>query len=157
VKTGPKPVGEMIRFLASFIPEPNSGCWLWERTLSPGGYGQIRPDGQRQQIGAHRFSYEKFKGPIPDGMMALHRCDVRCCVNPDHLFVGTHKDNTADMFAKGRSYDRKGEGNNRAKLTAEQVLAIRSDDRDAHRIAADYGVQRGAIYAIKSRHYWSHI
>jgi hypothetical protein len=157
MKTGPKPKGELVRFEESYIPEPNSGCWLWIKGISPGGYGVIRQDGVRKQIGAHRFAYLRFRGPIPANMCACHRCDNRLCVNPDHLFLGTRKENMQDMYRKGRSYDRRGEGNNRAKLTAAQVIAIRNDPREGAPIAAEYGIHRLSVYAIKNRKKWSHI
>ena len=75
------------------IPEPNTGCWLWLGFISPDGYGTRL---------AHRRAWELARGPIPDGMLVCHRCDVRHCVNPDHLFLGTHLDNMRDMIRKGR-------------------------------------------------------
>lgn len=91
----------ITRFEANYIPEPNSGCWLWTSSLSKNGYGKFSEG--RRQISAHRFSYETFVGPIEGDKYILHRCDVRSCVNPDHLFVGTALDNTRDMISKGRA------------------------------------------------------
>jgi len=78
---------------------PFSGCWLWTGALVS-GYGQKTENGKQQYT--HRLSWELHRGHIPDGLYVLHRCDVRCCVNPDHLFLGTYSDNTLDAVAKGR-------------------------------------------------------
>jgi hypothetical protein len=75
------------------------GCWLWLAN-APTSYGMFW-NGQRN-IYAHRFAYEATYGEIPPGMCACHRCDNPKCVRPDHLFLGTRKDNTRDMIAKGR-------------------------------------------------------
>jgi len=80
--------------------EKTDGCWLWRAALSTNGYGQTSRDGV--QIRAHRLAWELERGPIPVGLLVLHRCDVPTCVNPDHLFLGTNKDNSRDMAAKGR-------------------------------------------------------
>lgn len=85
---------------------PNGDCWLWTGALfrptrtSTGGYGHLSIG--RKDLLAHRVAYELMKGDIPDGLVVMHRCDVRACCNPDHLSVGTKADNTADMMAKGR-------------------------------------------------------
>lgn len=95
------------------IPDNRDGCWLWTGGKSKVGYGMIR-EGRRGTplILAHRFSYELLVGPIPDGLLACHKCDVRNCVNPQHIFIGTHADNTADMMRKGRN--RHGNGRRKA-------------------------------------------
>lgn len=85
-----------------------SGCWIWMRSVAGTGYGDFRR--RPKLIAAHRASYEVFKGPIPAGLHVLHSCDVRCCVNPAHLSVGSNAQNIADSMAKGR---RKGVSRNR--------------------------------------------
>src|SRR5260370_36813148 len=110
-------------------PEPNSGCWLWMRGVNSSGYDQIwigdrteQSRGRTEQ--AHRRSWTAFIGPIPDGLCVLHRCDTRCCVRTDHLFLGTYEDNNKDTVAKNRS-DNRAEKNGRAKLTWQDVNGIR--------------------------------
>ena len=79
---------------------PIAGCWLWERALSDTGYGSIRT--AEGLFNAHRAAYLGFIGAVPEGMWVLHRCDVRACVNPHHLFLGSRQDNIKDAEIKGR-------------------------------------------------------
>jgi hypothetical protein len=78
------------------IPVPWSGCWLWEGYVRS-GYGRLRGKS------VHRLAWEEVNGPIPAGLSICHRCDVRLCCNPEHLFLGTNADNNRDMSAKGRN------------------------------------------------------
>lgn len=87
-------------FEERYTEEPNSGCWLWSGPIGRTGYGVYQT--RQGPIVAHRASFQIYKGPIPDGLYVLHKCDVRCCVNPDHLWLGTLSDNMQDMHDKGR-------------------------------------------------------
>lgn len=142
------------------------GCWEWTGTKLSGGdvgYGLCYFD--RKAKVAHRVAYEMHYGPIPDGLNALHRCDNRPCVRPDHLFLGTQADNVHDMHRKGRHRfvvppPPRGELNRGAKLTAEQVLAIRAAIADGARscdLAARYGVRESQIGRIKHGLRWRHL
>ena len=85
-----------------------SACWNWTGSLNEKGYGLFRIGGRKGKAEkAHRVSWEMFNGPIPENLHVLHLCDNRKCVNPEHLFLGTHQDNMKDMMTKGRCGIRK--------------------------------------------------
>lgn len=138
------------RFEAKFIPEPMSGCWLWNASASIGGYGRISVN--RKCTEAHRVSYRLYVGEIPEGSCVLHRCDNPPCVNPGHLFVGSRATNNKDRKAKGRSAV--GERHARSRFTVAEVLAIRADSRPIRKIGKEYGVGHGVISLIKNRRRW---
>ena len=145
-------VVEIIR--ANTIPEPNSGCLLWEGGIQhvPVSkkprhgfiqyYGGIRLRGKMAKV--HRVMYEAAHGPIPEGGQILHRCDVRLCCNPDHLFLGTNEDNHADKAAKDRG---------RKRLThakAKEIRAMAASGVRLTRIAAQFSVHPGTVSKIVS-------
>jgi HNH endonuclease len=143
------------------IPEPNSGCWLWELYVDGIGYG--RHGRTEDEVKAHRLSWRLARGPIPVGAFVLHRCDVRCCVNPEHLFLGSQAENVADMIAKGRAVKRgpRGEDNAQARLDEEDVWAIRWMAKlkvsTQAQIARDYGVSPMTISRIVNGETWIHV
>jgi len=120
----PKTNGTPFARFMSRIAYGASECWYWIGGISDLGYGRV---GKGEHVAAHRASWTHFRGPIPEGMKVLHKCDLRCCVNPDHLFLGTQAENVADMFAKGRNRTtpQPGESNAMSVLTAVQVSQMR--------------------------------
>jgi hypothetical protein len=172
-------LGLYQRFESKFIPEPNSGCWLWTGAFVPDGYGSmfVGLDDLRYSK-AHRVSWILHRGAIGGGLQVLHRCDNRACVNPDHLFIGDNAANVADRVKKGRSATGRanarwidgrtairkdpiilrGELVGNSKLTAADVVSIRADaTRSQRQIAEIYGVAQTLISAIKRRKVWCHV
>lgn len=165
-------------------------CWLWTGAIYRNGYGSFGWSGKRSKqvnIGAHRAAWKLAYGRIPKGLLVCHSCDTRACCNPKHLFLGTAKDNTGDMIAKGRNskgsthgkilkrrdpkwIERmrsknaflRGEKHPQTTLTAEQVKAIRRDyasgDFSQSELARKYCLKSQAtISHIVNRRTWAHV
>lgn len=143
------------RFWENVNQNASNECWEWTGSKLSAGYGMLYIGNQMKL--AHRYSYELHNGAIPQGMFCCHHCDNPSCVNPAHLFLGTHNDNMADMKSKGRQKH----GNGKAKVTEAQVLEIRQKYARGgitHReLAAIYGVNREAISNIIQRKNWPHV
>lgn len=132
----------------------DEGCWLWSAATDQDGYGVFRGIiGGEMYTKAHRFSYALHTGEIlPDGIVVMHSCDNPRCVNPDHLSVGSHRDNMLDKIAKDRANIPKATLAPVSILTFEQVSAIVFDARPYTQIAADYGVSSATIGVIKKQY-----
>lgn len=129
-------------------------CWEWTGAINNNGYGQLTRNGKH--VLAHRFFYEQLIGPLPEGMLACHRCDNRSCVNPRHLFAGTQADNLADAVQKRRH--RYGAQSASAKLTDESIRAIRAvTGQSQNQIASMFGVSRSTIADIQCGRTWKHV
>lgn len=166
-KLGGRPDGKRrggleAQFEAFVHPEPNSGCWLWGGSTDRKGYGQLRVSSNHLRYATH-VALEIAGRPLPAGMIACHHCDNPGCVNPDHLFAGTSRDNTRDMMAKGRHVPPprlEGEANSSASITAATARRIKAEleaGRSAPAIARDLGIAKGIAYAIKYGKTWRHV
>lgn len=134
-------------------------CWEWNKTRESRNYGTLFFNGKK--IRASRFSWQIHRGFIPDGLCVLHSCDNPPCVNPDHLFLGTMTDNTADRHAKNRDGHCLGESHGMAKLTNEDILKIRSEYQyrvnGGPILGPKFGVDPSLITMIVRHKIWKHI
>lgn len=157
------------RFESKFVKK--SGCWIWEASLNNKGYGQFSIKRSVNKL-AHRISYQIYIGDIPKGLCVLHKCDNPKCVNPDHLFLGTKKDNMIDKENKNRGNHEKAsktmirKGHNRGekqwmcKLTNNDIIEIRklhSKGLTHEEIASKYPVERRQIGKIINKESWKHL
>lgn len=136
------------RFMSHVEMVTESSCWIWMASTSIYGYGSFGYENKTQ--GAHRVSWQLFKGPIPDGLHVLHKCDVAPCVNPDHLFLGTSQDNMTDMVLKGRARW----GCESMKLNWGQVQEIRESQESGPVLASRYNVSRVIISRVRRGEAW---
>ena len=131
-------------------------CWNWKGAKVKHGYGEFWLNSSLQK--AHRIAFRIFKGDIPDGLIVCHTCDNPSCVNPDHLWLGTHAQNTADCVMKNRNWTGNGEANGGAKLNSHQVIEIRAryavGNVSRTPLAKEYGVSRTTIGKIVNRKKW---
>jgi hypothetical protein len=129
-KSFAKHLCDMNKELAAYIgqkstPVPECDCWIWTGCLTTGGYGHGKINGRQE--GAHRISWMAYNGHIGDGLHVLHKCDVPACVNPDHLFLGTAKDNVNDMILKGRNRTKSIKDETMSVAIQQMVLAVEAE------------------------------
>ncbi len=133
------------------------GCWLWSGGKMKNGYANFFIGKKSQRV--HRLSYQHYFGSIPNGLGVLHKCDVRNCIRPDHLFTGTQKDNLQDCKIKGRTTI--GIKNAMAKLDDEKASLIRklysSGGITQRTLATQFGITQSNVSRLVGRKHWTHI
>lgn len=144
------------RLEAQSTPEPNTGCLLWFGRADVGGYGRLRVNGRETR--ATRAALEAAGVVVPKGAWVLHRCDQPACVNPAHLFVGTHAENMADMVRKDRQS--RGALHARARLTVADVRRMRSlfaAGETVRSLIGLFSVKASCVRAVVARQTWRHV
>lgn len=151
VEDGPRARADFkTRFWRKVEKRGPDECWPWTGKARTTGYGSIGTGGRNApRMLSNRAAWTLSRGPIPDGIVVRHKCHNRLCCNPAHLELGTLSDNVADMWARPSEAPR---GN--ARLTEEQVEAIRSDPRPSRKVAPEYGVSDAHIRSIRNRRAW---
>ncbi|MFJ0492812.1 HNH endonuclease signature motif containing protein [Citrobacter werkmanii] len=139
------------RLLAGCIK--TEGCWIWRRSVASSGYGQIRLN--YKNLRANRASFMVFKGEIPDGMVIRHTCDNKLCINPDHLILGSCKQNSEDMVSRDRQA--KGIKNGRCKLSEDTVREIKKSTLSCSKTAEKFGISKSHAHKIMKGAAWSFI
>jgi hypothetical protein len=145
------------RFEQKIVRIPFFECHIWDAAAEKKGYGKFAIKNSRWEL-AHRVSFKLYKGEIPEGMLVLHKCDNPSCVNPEHLFLGSYKDNAVDRENKKRGNHAKGVDHGKNKLTQSQVLEIRdlhdTGKYSCFRLAKIYGVNAKTVRDIVDRKIW---
>lgn len=143
---------DLQRFQNSILQSQE--CWLWQGNIAPNGYGRFWIKGTAYYT--HRLSFQTYNDPIPKGLCVCHQCDIRHCVNPSHLFLGTRSENTLDMFQKKRNIPSYGA----AKLKEGEVLLIRKLKQQGltiYQIAPMFKVNPVTVFHIATKRTWKHL
>ena len=173
-----KPTAQVRNAIARFHRktvkgEDGGACWIFTGFIDKHGYGLCRPGYGKLHVRAHRFAWMLVNGPIPEGMCVLHKCDVRACVNPIHLELGTNRANVDDMLKKGRqrkgenhpakldpSRMARGERHGQSKMTAVKVIELRrllAAGLSLPKAAKRFGICEKTVMDIRARRIWKHV
>ena len=136
-------------FDKAWIVDERTGCHLWQRAKTTRGYGKLAVNGKL--VAAHRFAYIRANGDIPEDLVVMHKCDVRNCVNPEHLTIGTQQQNVEDMCSKGRQ---------KTKLSPQKVCEIRlrlANGERPYLLAKEYGVRHSLICYVARGEIWQEV
>lgn len=144
------------------IARDASGCWIWKGAKDSNGYGHINFGRRLRHQRTHRISYLMHVGS-PGRLLVLHKCDVRACVNPDHLYLGDHRDNTIDSIKRKKFVYLRGQDNGHSVLSDKSAAFIKSHYKPRHArfsgaaLAVKFDVARSTIYAIANNQNWRHL
>lgn len=147
-----------LRIEENSMPVTECGCWIWMLSTHRHGHGQLTY--RYQHLAAHRCSYEAFKGPIPEEMHVLHRCNIPQCVNPDHLYLGKDLENAWDRIAAGTQVNPPtliGSEHPNSKLTEDVARQIKNSRGTAKEVAARFGCHFQTVHQIRSGRQWRHV
>lgn len=140
------------RFHEKYTRSEN-GCWVWQSAISQRGYGRFSHKGKNRH--AHRVAWEIANGrTIPSGLLVMHSCDNRRCVNPGHLSLGTVEDNNRDCCQKGRNRGAKGVDNGRSKIVSAVAEEIRRSPLSSRKAAKIFGLSASQILRIRRGEQW---
>ena len=138
--------------------EAETECWLWTGAKLPHGYGTVCLN--RQRLYAHRYAWAFVNGPIPKGLNILHKCDVPACINPDHLYAGTQRENLIDCIRRGRANRVRGSAHGQSKLTEDQVLELRKERTKGlsyAKLGKHFGISETQARSIVLGTWWKHL
>ena len=152
------PLEQLLRRV-TFLPGPN-GCWIWTGARNSTGYGTVQVAGKTRST--HWLSYHLFRGRVDPGLCICHACDTPACVNPDHLWLGTHRENMRDMTAKGRkrSVQLHGSRSPRSLLNEDAAAIIRTAADAGHSVASiarAFQVSQATVRLVVQRVTWKHV
>ena len=145
------------QLMKSIEYDTNGGCWIWSRCVHIQGYGYVNYNKKVHKT--HRLFYELFNGSFDTNLHVLHKCDIPCCVNPNHLFLGNNKDNVNDKVKKNRQWRPTGEKNHHNNFKESDIVLIRQmkETHSQKQISEHFSVTKSAIKHIISGRSWKHI